>query len=99
MSEPAPAIDTSLFDPEVSASDDFYRHVNAGWLDANPVPPQYGSWGAFHEVNDRNQELLHRLFDEAAGSPQAEDLATRTASRLSAFLPAPRALPLCPASP
>ncbi|HSK46528.1 MAG TPA: M13 family metallopeptidase, partial [Coriobacteriia bacterium] len=62
-------IDTSLFDATVSASDDFYRYVNGGWLDANPVPPEYGSWGAFHEVNERNQELLHRLLQDAAADP------------------------------
>ena len=77
MSDPARAIDTSLFDPDTPASEDFYRYVNAGWLDANPVPPQYGSWAAFHEVNDRNQELLHRLFHESAAEPQEPGTARR----------------------
>ena len=49
-----------------SPADDFYRYVNGGWLDNNPVPPEYSSWGAFHEVNERNQELLHRLLEQAA---------------------------------
>ena len=66
MSESARAIDTSLFDMATSPADDFYRYVNGGWLDANPVPPEYSSWGAFHEVNERNQELLHRLLEQAA---------------------------------
>ena len=77
MSEPVRAIDPSLFDPDTPASEDFYRHVNAGWLDANPVPPQYGSWAAFHEVNERNQELLHRLLQEAAENPPAAGTAQR----------------------
>ena len=74
MSDPPCPIDTSLFDPVTPPSDDFYRHVNGGWLDANPVPPEYGSWGAFHEVNERNQELLHKLLQEAAA--EAEDPGT-----------------------
>ena len=45
MSGPEHPIDTSLFDAATAAADDFYRHVNGGWIDANPVPPQYGSWG------------------------------------------------------
>ncbi len=69
MRKPPRAIDTSLFDSETAVSDDFYRHVNGGWLDANPVPPEYGSWGAFHEVNERNQELLHGLLKDAAAQP------------------------------
>ncbi len=46
MSEPQRPIDTALFDQSIAASDDFYRHVNGGWLDANPVPSEYGAWGA-----------------------------------------------------
>ncbi len=71
MSEASVAIDTSLFDPSVTAADDFYRRVNGGWLDANPVPPEYGSWGAFHEVNERNQQLLRRLFEQASEAAAA----------------------------
>lgn len=61
-------IDESCFDRSTSPSQDFYHFANGGWLDANPVPPAYGSWGAFNEVNERNQELLHELFEAAAAS-------------------------------
>ena len=72
-------IDPANLDPAMPASDDFYRHVNGGWLDANPVPPAYGAWGASHEVNERNQALLHRLLRAAAASPGA----AHTPGRLS----------------
>ena len=71
LTAPATAIDPANLDPAMPASDDFYRHVNGGWLDANPVPPAYGAWGASHEINERNQALLHRLLDAAAASPGA----------------------------
>ena len=64
-------IDPANFDPATPASVDFYRHANGGWLDANPVPPAYGAWGASHEVNERNQALLHRLLVAAAEAPGA----------------------------
>ena len=67
MSGSTNPVDAALFDPETAASDDFYRHVNGGWLDANPVPAEYGAWGAGHVVHERNQEILHRLLEEAAG--------------------------------
>jgi len=79
MSEPRRAIDSSLFDTQVAASEDFYRHVNGGWLDANPVPPEYGSWGAFHEVTQHNQELLHELLADAARTPGPVGTAGRMA--------------------
>ena len=66
MSEPERPIDTALFDADTAASDDFYRHVNGGWLDANPVPPEYGAWGAGQMVHARNQDVLHQLLEDAA---------------------------------
>ncbi|MDX1450849.1 MAG: hypothetical protein R3246_17495, partial [Acidimicrobiia bacterium] len=59
---PAPDhLDPSDRDPDADPGRDFFRFANGGWLDRNPVPPEYGSWGAFHEVQVRNEELLHRL--------------------------------------
>ena len=65
-------IDRTDWDDAVRPADDFYRHVNGRWLAGHPVPPEYGSYGAFHEVNERNQELLHRLLHEAADDPGAD---------------------------
>ena len=66
MSETERPIDPALFDADTTASDDFYRHVNGGWLDANPVPSEYGSWGAPQIVHARDQEVLHQLLEDAA---------------------------------
>ncbi len=52
-------------------TEDFYRYANGGWLDGNPVPPEYGAWGAFHEVLTRNEDLLHGLLEEAAAAGDA----------------------------
>lgn len=59
-------------DPSIDPGEDFYRFANGGWLDANPIPSGYGSWGAFHEVDHRNRELLHALLERAAHAPQTE---------------------------
>ncbi len=39
-----------------------------------PTPSRRGtaSWGAFHEVDHRNREILHALLERAAGSPQTD---------------------------
>ena len=55
------------FDISVLPSDDFYRHVNGGWLAANPVPAEYPAWGAAFEVHVRNEDALHRILQEASG--------------------------------
>ncbi|MFQ5554468.1 MAG: M13 family metallopeptidase [Acidimicrobiia bacterium] len=64
-------LDPAHRDPETLPGDDFYRHANGGWLDANPVPSEYGAWGAFHEVHVGNEELLHELLEEAARAEAA----------------------------
>ena len=77
MSDSPRPIEPSLFDASTTPAEDFFRHVNGGWLDANPVPPAYGSWGAFHEVSERNQELLHGLLQTATEHVQAAATPTR----------------------
>lgn len=51
---------------------DFYRFVNGGWLDANPVPADESSWGVFHEVEKRNEAVLKEILDEATVQPKDE---------------------------
>ncbi|MEO5964334.1 MAG: M13 family metallopeptidase [Candidatus Limnocylindrales bacterium] len=63
-------IDPGLRDESAAPGEDFYRYANGGWLATHPVPPEYGAYGAFHEVNERNQDLLHRLLLEAAGTEE-----------------------------
>lgn len=66
-----PAFDVADTDPNVSPKDDFYRWVNGGWLDANPVPAEYGAWGAIQELHERNQSVLHDLLADAAADTTA----------------------------
>jgi predicted metalloendopeptidase len=48
------------------ASQDFYQHVNARWLSAHPIPPEYSSFGAFHEIFERNILVLREVLEDAA---------------------------------
>lgn len=64
-------LDVSGFDPSTAPSVDFYRHVNGGWLDANPVPADYPAWGASYEVHVRNEEILHGLLEASRDDPGA----------------------------
>jgi len=66
-----PVFDDADTDPTVSPRDDFYRWVNGGWIDTNPVPAEYGAWGAIQELHERNQAVLHDLHDEAAADSAA----------------------------
>jgi putative endopeptidase len=67
-----PAFDVAEFDPSVSPREDFYRFVNGGWIDANPVPAEYGAWGAFQELHERNQGILREILDDVASRDDIE---------------------------
>jgi putative endopeptidase len=62
-------------DRSADACQDFYRYAVGGWLQANPIPPDYPSWGAFNELNERNRDALRRILERlaAAGAPPDSD--------------------------
>ena len=64
---PAP-IDPANLDPNTQPGVDFFRYGNGGWLDKNPVPAEYSRWGAFEELIERNNNLLHGILDECAAA-------------------------------
>jgi putative endopeptidase len=70
-------LDPSAFDPTTPPGEDFYQHVNGGWLKANPVPSEYPAWGAMFEVQVRNEGILHELLVEAAEEPGPEGTPSR----------------------
>ncbi len=76
-----PVFDPADADPSVDLGVDFYQYVNGGWIDANPVPPEYSRWAAFEEVRTRNEDLLHRLLTDAAAEPGAPGTPTHWVGR------------------
>ena len=83
-SGPAPvAADTPKVDFGDGPAVDFYSWVNADWIAANPVPAEYGSWGVFHEIQTRNEEILHEVMEAAAAA--ADPDGTSVDDRLGIF--------------
>ena len=79
MTDTAKPLDATLWDDGIPAADDFYHHVNAKWLAANPVPPEYPLWGAYLELDHNNKELTRQLLEEAAAAGPGADFVTRLA--------------------
>ncbi|MFV1969880.1 MAG: M13 family metallopeptidase [Acidimicrobiia bacterium] len=73
ISSDDPVFDAADSDPSVPPSEDFYQFANGGWLESNPVPPEYGAWGSAHEVHVRNEAILHDLLEAAARSDSFDD--------------------------
>ena len=64
-------IDPRNFDTTCAPCKDFYQYANGTWLKNNPVPKEYGSWGTFHEVFERNNKLLKQILDEVSAGRHA----------------------------
>src|SRR5574340_419074 len=45
--------------------DDFYQFAMGGWMKANPIPPEYPSWGTFTELRDKNLTAMRGILEGA----------------------------------
>ena len=60
------AIQLANMDPAVSPGTDFFRYANGGWIDANPIPAEFGQYGAGHEVWLRNNDQVKAVVTDPA---------------------------------
>ncbi|HEY6264873.1 MAG TPA: M13 family metallopeptidase [Candidatus Acidoferrum sp.] len=51
--------------------DDFYQFAMGGWMKANPIPPEYSTYGSFTRLADQNQQNLRLILDQAAKAKAA----------------------------
>ncbi len=69
---PDSGIDRSYLDPACKPCDDFWRYADGGWLDKNPIPARFPSWGAFPMLAQQNRERLRTILDAAAADTSAK---------------------------
>lgn len=78
-------VQTQFIDNGIAPGDDFYRHVNKGWLDTTTIPPGFPMAGSFIELMLRTEQQVNTLIDElqhqkgAPGTP-AQQIADMHAS-------------------
>jgi putative endopeptidase len=80
---PMPAFDTSSIDRKYGACTDFFMFANNGWIERNPIPPAFSSWGAFNELTERNTVVLKGILERAAA--QATTTTDPGARKLGTF--------------
>ncbi|MDN5417359.1 MAG: M13 family metallopeptidase [Acinetobacter sp.] len=57
-------IDHQYFDQNVKGNDDFYQHVNGGWLKNTKIPADKSRWGTFDILHEESLKQLHDIVDE-----------------------------------
>ena len=68
--EGKPAIDLANFDLTTAPSEDFYQYACGGWMEANPLTPEYARYGIFDQLEKENNEKLKTLIEELGNTPQ-----------------------------
>lgn len=68
---PRSGIDRANLDPNCKPCADFWRYANGGWLDKNPIPARYSSWGTWSVIAESNRERLRAILEAAADGTSA----------------------------
>lgn len=64
-------VETQYIAPDIAPGDDFYRHVNKGWLGTARIPAGFPMTGAFIDLTLRTEKQLQAIIDEARAQPSA----------------------------
>jgi putative endopeptidase len=72
-----PQFDLSAIDKSVDPCVDFYHYACGTWIKNNPIPADQAMWGRFHELADRNRDILHEILEQAAKPSAGRDATTQ----------------------
>jgi putative endopeptidase len=76
VAQTPPPLDRANLDTTCAPCTDFYEFANGGWLKHDTIPSAYPSWGSFYELQDHNQDVLHRILEKDAADAAAGTLTT-----------------------
>jgi len=66
-------LELSAIDKTAEPCTDFYQFACGGWIKNNPIPSDRSRWGRFDELQDRNNEILHKVLEQAAANPAGDN--------------------------
>jgi endothelin-converting enzyme/putative endopeptidase len=67
-------IDLTALDRSADACTDFYQFSCGGWIAKHPAPPDQPRYGRFEDLQDRNNEILRDILEEAAKPGAGADM-------------------------
>lgn len=67
----AQGINLKDLNTSVNPGDDFYEYAGGGWMKANPLKPEYSSYGVFDDLAENSRNQLRELFNELSKQQHA----------------------------
>src|SRR5438445_4506375 len=65
-------IERASLDPSCKPCEDFWRYANGGWIDKNPIPARFSSWGPASVLNESTRANLREIEEAAAKDTTAD---------------------------
>ncbi len=67
------AINAEEIDTTINPGNNFYKYVNGKWMSENPIPAEYGQYGAFTVLYENNQKILKKLIKDVSEQTNIEN--------------------------
>lgn len=65
-------IDRANLNEKVSPAEDFYDYACGGWMEANPLTPEYSRYGMFDALAEKNRLQLKELILNLSDNPDSK---------------------------
>ncbi|HEV7473253.1 MAG TPA: M13 family metallopeptidase [Pyrinomonadaceae bacterium] len=65
------SFDLANLDKNTQACTDFYQYATGGWLNRNPIPAAYPTWGVDSVLSEQNRDQLREILEAAAKNTNA----------------------------
>jgi len=70
----ASSVQIDALDRRIDPCSDFYQFACGGWIGSHPAPADQPRYGRFNELQDRNNDILHDILENAAKPGAAPEL-------------------------
>ena len=61
-------IEKNNMDTNIRAQDNFYRHINGGWMNNNDIPNDKTAIGSFYDLRDKADDDVKAIIEELAAT-------------------------------
>jgi endothelin-converting enzyme/putative endopeptidase len=66
-------IEKANIDTNVRAQDNFYRHINGGWMNKNDIPNDKTAIGSFYDLRDKADDDVKAIIEELAATQNLKE--------------------------